>query len=71
MIKGRSVCETPRLLVVEVHETDAPFLYELMNGPNWRAFIGDRNIHSHERARTCIRENLYTSYDTKGYGLFR
>jgi [ribosomal protein S5]-alanine N-acetyltransferase len=51
-------CTTERLLLNDLSLNDAPFIYELVNTPNWIRFIGERNVKNHEDARQYIQKIL-------------
>ena len=64
------VCETERLRLRWLTLDDAPFIYELLNDPDWLRYLGDRNIHDLAAARKFITSRFLNSYATNGYGLF-
>ena len=43
-----------RLTLQLLQPTDAEFIFELVNTPDWIRFIGDRNVSSKEKAVTFI-----------------
>ena len=47
---------------------DDAFIFELLNTPAWKQFIGDRNINSREDAVNYILNGPLTSYNKYGYG---
>jgi ribosomal-protein-alanine N-acetyltransferase len=47
---------TPRLLLNELNLSDAKFILELVNSPEWIKFIGDRNINTDKIAKEYIRK---------------
>ena len=47
---------TPRLLLHELTVNEAAFIHELVNTPEWIAYIGDRNIKSKEDAIGYIQK---------------
>jgi [ribosomal protein S5]-alanine N-acetyltransferase len=49
---------TSRLALNPLQLTDNPFIFELVNTPNWIKFIGDRNVHSFEDASNYIQKIL-------------
>lgn len=65
------VLQTERLLLSEATLSDAPFMFDLLNSPNWLAFIGDRNIRSLADAEKYIRNSLIKSYRENGFGLWK
>lgn len=60
---------TERLVLREAELTDAPFLMELMNQPNWLQYIGDREIYSVRAAEDYVCHKLKSSYEKNGFGL--
>jgi RimJ/RimL family protein N-acetyltransferase len=44
-----------RLSLNLLQTTDAEFIYELVNTPEWLKFIGDRNVTSPAKAETFVR----------------
>lgn len=49
-------CETTRLSLTGLKETDAPFIIELVNTEGWIRFIGDRHIKNREDAIAYIHK---------------
>lgn len=47
---------------------DAAFIFELLNTPTWKQFIGDRNINTHQDAVNYINNVLQSFYNKYGYG---
>lgn len=64
-----SVIETKRLILREFTLDDAEFIYELLNQPAWKQYIGDRGIDSLAAARAYIENVLIASYRRHGFGL--
>ena len=64
------ILETKRLQILEFEKSDADFILELVNEPAWLKFIGDKKVHDLEDARNFIENNLRTSYEKNGFGLF-
>ncbi|MTI21875.1 N-acetyltransferase [Fulvivirga sp. RKSG066] len=52
-------------------QPDAAFIYELLNSPGWKTFIGDRKVHSVEEAQNYISTRLASSYLKHGFGLYK
>lgn len=63
------VCTTQRLRLRWATAADAAFMMELVNDPDWLRFIGDRDIHDLDAARTFIAERFMARYENEGYGL--
>lgn len=57
--------ETERLVLSELNSTDADFIFELLNTPEWIKFIGERNIRTITDANAYIKkigDNPLTTY---------
>ena len=65
-----TVTETSRLRLREFVETDAPFVFELVNQPSWIANIGDRGVRTQDDARAYITDRLRASYASDGFGFW-
>lgn len=61
--------ETPRLLLRKLQLSDASFLVELMNDPDWLRFIGDRNIKTEDDAIAHIQDVPYPMYAEHNLGM--
>lgn len=64
------VIETERLVLCHLSEEDAPFIFELLNTPEWIQFIGDRGIKTMDDAKLYIQNGPVKSYSRFGFGLF-
>ncbi|HEX5689645.1 MAG TPA: GNAT family N-acetyltransferase [Roseiflexaceae bacterium] len=64
------VLETHRLILRWFTLDDAEFIYELLNQPAWKRFIGDRGIDSLDAARAYIETALLAAYRRYGFGLY-
>jgi RimJ/RimL family protein N-acetyltransferase len=62
--------DTGRLILRWFTPDDALFVYELLNEPAWKRYIGDRGIDSVEAARGYIETVPIVSYRRHGFGLF-
>ncbi|MES2063967.1 MAG: GNAT family N-acetyltransferase [Bacteroidota bacterium] len=47
---------------------DAAFIFDLLNTPTWKQFIGDRNINTHQDAVNYIINGPQGLYNKYGYG---
>ena len=65
-----TVLETERLILRQLTEDDAEFIFELLNEPSWIQNIGDRHIHTLDDARTYIVNGPVASYAKNGFGLY-
>jgi len=64
------VTETQRLRIREFVETDAPFVFELVNQSSWIENIGDRGVRALDDARAYISLRLRPSYADTGFGFW-
>lgn len=60
---------TERLFLREFLPTDAAFILALINTKGWLAFIGDKQIHTIEKAAEFINY-LSAPYASQGFGLW-
>ncbi|MGF6953404.1 RimJ/RimL family protein N-acetyltransferase [Neobacillus sp. B4I6] len=64
------VIETERLVLRWLTQDDAAFILELLNGPSWIRFIGDRGVRTLEDARNYIVTGPMEMYSRLGFGLY-
>lgn len=64
------ILETERLILREIIESDAEFIFDLVNQPSFIKYIGNRGINSIEKAREVIETRYRASYAEFGYGLY-
>ncbi|HLC83766.1 MAG TPA: GNAT family N-acetyltransferase [Bacteroidia bacterium] len=64
------IISTSRLELLEICETDAPFILELFNTPSWLKYIGDRNLRTEEDAKSYIINRLIPGYKLWGFGFY-
>jgi RimJ/RimL family protein N-acetyltransferase len=64
------IIETERLSLRLFAETDAEFVFELVNEPGWLQNIGDRGVRNIDDARQFITDKLAGSYERFGFGLY-
>ncbi len=64
------VVETARLTLRRMVVTDAPFIFELVNEPDWLRHIGDRGVRTIDAARDYIVNGPIDSYERHGFGLY-
>jgi RimJ/RimL family protein N-acetyltransferase len=65
-----TVLETQRLLLSRLSYDHCEFIFELVNEPTFKRFIGDKDVNSLEDAREYLREGPIGGYEKFGYGLF-
>lgn len=65
-----TVLETERLILRQLTENDAEFMFELLNDPSFIQNIGDRNIRILDDARSYIMNGPIASYAKNGFGLY-
>lgn len=68
-IAGKQLFETERLTFHEAVMNDAEFLLDLLNQPSFLKFIGSRNVHNLDGAKSYIRD-LQLQYQIKGFGSY-
>jgi len=64
------ILKTSRLYLSKINKKDAPFLYQLMNDPDWILNIGDRQINNLEDAENFIANRFIKSYKENGFGFY-
>lgn len=64
------VLETDRLVLRRLTSTDAPFIVELLNDPDWIRYIGDRGVHTLQQAADYIAAGPARMYASHGFGLY-
>ena len=64
------VCETARLRLRHLLDSDAPFILALLNEPDFIRNIGDREVRTAEDARRYIQHGPTASYSQHGFGLW-
>ena len=64
------IAQTSRLTLRCFTTADAEFILALVNDPDWIRFIGDRNVHSLDDARTYIENRLIAVYARQGFGFW-
>lgn len=67
---ARERLRTPRLILREADEADAPFLLDLLNEPGFTQNIGDRGVRTLDDARGYVATALEASYRANGFGLW-
>lgn len=65
------VTETARLLLRRLAPTDAAFIFELVNDPDWLRYIGDKGVRNLDDARGYIEKGPMAMYANAGFGLWR
>lgn len=65
------VLETPRLRIEALQDDDAHFIWELLNDPGFKRWIGDRGVRSPADAPAYLRAGPWAMYEKFGFGLMR
>lgn len=65
-----TIFETQNLIIRQFSINDAAFIFELLNTPAWKQFIGDRGIETIDDAVNYITNGPLAAYDKYGYGLW-
>ena len=58
-----------RLVLRELALTDSPFIFELLNDPQWLKHIGDRSVNNIQGAEVYIQQGPQKMYRKMGMGL--
>ena len=64
------ILETHRLCISELTKEDAPFFFELVNDPDWKRFIGDRNVQTIADAETYLTTRIIPFYSKWGFSFY-
>jgi len=65
-----NVIETERLNLREVNESDAAFVLELLNDPDFVRNVADRGVRTPEDARRYVAERFTAAYRRDGFGFW-
>ncbi|MDI3288489.1 GNAT family N-acetyltransferase [Polyangium sp. 15x6] len=65
-----ALATTERLTLRKLTLADAPFIFRLVNDPDFLVYIGDRGVRTLEDAEAYIRNGPIGSYERHGYGLW-
>ncbi len=65
-----AVLETERLVLSRLSYDDCEFIYELLNEPAFKRFIGDKNVGSLDDAHEYLKNGPIGSYEQHGFGMF-
>ncbi len=65
-----NITETKRLIICKLELTDASFIVELLNDPDWIRHIGDRGVRTVDDACNYLTNGPMKSYEANGFGLF-
>jgi RimJ/RimL family protein N-acetyltransferase len=65
-----NLIKTDRLILRTVEESDAAFIYKLLNEPGWIEYIGDKGIRTSEDALNYIKNGPQAMYEREGFGLY-
>lgn len=65
----KEVLQTEHLLLREFEISDAKFIIELVNDPDWIKYIVDKNIHTEEAAVDYLKV-LRANYTELGFGFY-
>jgi [ribosomal protein S5]-alanine N-acetyltransferase len=67
---GAPVVQTRRLVLRRLESSDAAFILELLNEPEFLRFIGDKGVRTLDNAREYILKGPHDSYTRHGFGLY-
>jgi len=64
------ILETDRLVLRQLVSSDAPFIVELLNDPDWLRYIGDRGVRTLQQAIGYIETGPAAMYARFGFSLY-
>lgn len=67
---GDTILATERLALRKLEFSDAVFICELVNDPDWLKNIGDKNVHSIADAERYLKSGPMALYEKHGAGLW-
>ena len=62
---------TERLTLAKLSFDDVDFIFDLLNEPTFKRFIGDKGIHTKDLALQYLRDVPLRQYEHHGFGLYR
>lgn len=62
---------TERLTLARLSFDDVDFIFELLNEPTFKRYIGDKGINTKDDALTYLTDVPLHQYENHGYGLYR
>jgi len=65
------VLHTERLTLAKLSFDDADFIFDLLNEPTFKRFIGDKGIRTTDDALQYLRDVPLRQYELHGFGLYR
>ncbi|MFT5500271.1 MAG: ribosomal-protein-alanine N-acetyltransferase [Woeseiaceae bacterium] len=66
-----TVLQTERLILSRLSYDDCEFIYELVNEPVFKRFVGDKQVATLTDAREYLKNGPIGSYERHGFGMFR
>ena len=63
--------ETRRLSLSRVTQADREFLFDLVNEPAFKRYIGDKGVRNLDDAGAYLRDSYLAHYARHGFGLYR
>ena len=67
----KQILRTQRLVLSEFEHSDAMFIIELLNDPDFIRFIGDKNVRTENDAIAYLDNGPMKSYKENGFGLWK
>jgi len=65
------VLETDRLSLSRLSYDDCEFIFELVNEPSFRQYIGDKGVRNLHNAGEYLKKSSIGHYQKHGFGLYR
>ena len=63
--------QTDRLSIERFALDDCEFIFELINEPSFKRYIGDKGIETLDDARRYLQDGPLDHYDKHGFGIYR
>jgi RimJ/RimL family protein N-acetyltransferase len=70
MAKINPEFQTERLILRQTDISDATFLLELLNSPDWLTYIGDRQVYTQNDAGAYVKNKITPQFTRLGYGSY-
>ncbi|MFB0907452.1 MAG: GNAT family N-acetyltransferase [Spirosomataceae bacterium] len=70
MAKINPEFQTERLILRQTDISDATFLLELLNSPDWLTYIGDRQVYTQNDGVAYIKKKITPQFERLGYGSY-
>ena len=65
-----NILQTERTIVTRITLQDAPFFVRLLNTPEWKRYVGDRDVKNVEEAEEYLANGLIAAYEMHGFSYY-